>query len=936
MGAGLVDVETIVASRGLDRPESLALDVNDGRIYWTDWGMGRIMRGNAALDGTGVEAPVTGLRQPTGLALDVAGGRMYWIDSGRGRIQRAKLDGTSVETLVTGVGAQDLVLNPMSDLMYWTEPGLGRIRRATLSGVDVETLLSGLTEPGNLALDLEANRVYWIEPAITWSSGSIWRADLDGTSIETILAELENPVDLALTDRRIYWIGSEREFCEAGEDGCRTRHTSRFFQADLNGDNAGTFGPSRSSEPRGMAMDVGRGRIYWTHVGARWVGDFSTIRSVDLDGTNERAFTSPPDIAKPLDIALDTPGEQIYWIDTDAIHRAALDGTGIQTLVTRLGDPRSLALDLAGGKLYWTDSYIIQRSSLDGTNVERLFSAPLHPTPIALDVAGDRIYWTDEHTIRRANFDGTHLEVLVEGLEKPGMSLDLIHSKLYWTDSATATIRRSNLDGTNPETLVEEGPYPGEEFVIPGDIALDPVGGKMYCVYRGYDELVGSDWRVLIEANLDGSSIRVRGQVETWEDPAIAVLEGGGTSPLTPFVTIAGHAGTVAAVAFSPDGHLLASASHDSTIRLWQADTGLPKATLEHGAQVWGLAFSPDGQLLASAGGTRAVLLWDVDTGQPKASLEGHARVVTSVAFSPDGHTLASASHDSTIRLWQADTGLPKATLEGHTGGVMSVAFSPDGHTLASAGWDGTVRLWETDTGLPKVILEHAMPVWMVAFSPDGLTLASAPHDHDLLLWEVETGQVRGVLVGHPGLGNSVAFSPDGLTLASRSTDPAVRLWEAGTGQLKKTLTGPWLAVTSIAFSPDGQSLASGVITEDWDKALILWDLSGTLPRTTLVDSHSFSQSPGTSGLDPNYPNPFNRGTLIAYRLAAPGPVRLQIYNLLGQPLRTLVDEVQAPGRHRVEWDARDQRGSPVATGVYLTLLRYPGGVQTRQLLLLK
>ena len=133
----LLNVETIVASRGLDLPESLALDVTDGRIYWTDWGMGRIMRANAALDGTGIEALVTGLRQPTGLALDVAGGRMYWIDSGRGRIQRSSLDGTGVETLVTSVGANDLALDLMSDLMYWTEPRLrqdpscdpGRCRR---------------------------------------------------------------------------------------------------------------------------------------------------------------------------------------------------------------------------------------------------------------------------------------------------------------------------------------------------------------------------------------------------------------------------------------------------------------------------------------------------------------------------------------------------------------------------------------------------------------------------------------------------------------------------------------------------------------------------------------------------------------------------------------------------------------------------------------
>ena len=90
------------------------------------------------------------------------------------------------------------------------------------------------------------------------------------------------------------------------------------------------------------------------------------------------------------------------------------------------------------------------------------------------------------------------------------------------------------------------------------------------------------------------------------------------------------------------------------------------------------------------------------------------------------------------------------------------------------------------------------------------------------------------------------------------------------------------------------------------------------------------------SGLYPNVPNPFNASTQIAYRLVTPGPVRLEIYNVLGQPVHTLVDEFQVAGFHQVHWDARDQRGFAVAAGVYISRLHYPGGVQTRRLLLLK
>ena len=89
-------------------------------------------------------------------------------------------------------------------------------------------------------------------------------------------------------------------------------------------------------------------------------------------------------------------------------------------------------------------------------------------------------------------------------------------------------------------------------------------------------------------------------------------------------------------------------------------------------------------------------------------------------------------------------------------------------------------------------------------------------------------------------------------------------------------------------------------------------------------------------GLGPNAPNPFNSSTQIAYRLSSPGPVQLVIYNVLGQPVRTLVDEFQGAGSYQVQWDARDQQGASLSSGIYITRLSYPEGVQTRRLLYLK
>lgn len=296
--------------------------------------------------------------------------------------------------------------------------------------------------------------------------------------------------------------------------------------------------------------------------------------------------------------------------------------------------------------------------------------------------------------------------------------------------------------------------------------------------------------------------------------------------------TLTAHQSPVEAVAFSPDGKTLATGSNDKTIRLWDVATHRAVATLRgHNGPVYAVAFSPDGKTVASAGDDKTARLWDVVSNRAHAPLTGHTGRIWSVAFSPDGKTLATGSEDNTARLWDVATGRPHAMLKGHTSFVYSIAFSPDGKALATASADQTVRLWDVATRRTRTTLNgHTDWVTAVAFSPDGITLATAGADETARLWDVATGRARITLNGHAQALQAVAFSLDGKTLATSGKDGTVRLWDVATSKSRTTLTGHTGWVFSVAFSPDGKTLA----TADADQTVRLWDVATGRTRTTL------------------------------------------------------------------------------------------------------
>jgi WD40 repeat protein len=242
-----------------------------------------------------------------------------------------------------------------------------------------------------------------------------------------------------------------------------------------------------------------------------------------------------------------------------------------------------------------------------------------------------------------------------------------------------------------------------------------------------------------------------------------------------------GHRSGIAAVAFSPDGRLLAAAD-GSSVRLWDLQTRTARILRESGGALC-LAFDRSGTRLAAGGGDD-VVVWDLRaSGQRQiesqvVTLRGHERPVREVLFAPDSRTLVSSSFDGTLRIWdlgRADGASPVAVAR-HTGDINCLAMTTDGRILATGSRDQTVGLWDAKTGAALHRLNgHHSDVQSVAFSPDGAIVASAGEDGSVILWNVTSGHE---ILSLRRRATRVAFSPTGLWLATAGgPDKRVSLW---------------------------------------------------------------------------------------------------------------------------------------------------------------
>jgi len=354
-----------------------------------------------------------------------------------------------------------------------------------------------------------------------------------------------------------------------------------------------------------------------------------------------------------------------------------------------------------------------------------------------------------------------------------------------------------------------------------GEIKVwDAASGRDLGTLRGHDAQIQCvaftpDGNGLATGGLDGN-------VKLWD------LATRGDAPLR------GPGGQIRALAFSPDHLTLATGGgvpgQRGEVTLWDATSKQPRGSLAEPLPfVSAVAYDPDGKVLATGSWDGAVRLWDAATRSLKATFSSQAGSVTSVVFSPDGRIVAAARGPQIV-LHDAQTGQLVRTLEGHKGEILSLAFASASGMLASAAADHSVRLWDCQAGSRGSLDGHTGVVRSVAFSRDGRTLVSASDDRTVRLWEPATGRATGTLAGHVGPVLAAAIAPDGRTVVSGGEDKVVRLWHAATGHELAALPGHAAAVVALAFSPGGTVLASSAD----DGSVRLWwaDVSLQTPGT--------------------------------------------------------------------------------------------------------
>ena len=487
---------------------------------------------------------------------------------------------------------------------------------------------------------------------------------------------------------------------------------------------------------------------------------------------------------------------------------------------------------------------------------------------------GGKIYWTDAGTIQRADLNRENSEEILTISDGylEEITLDLDWDKIYWTNPSTQTIQRADLNGQNVEHL----------FSLEGDVERHlsgPRSGIALDADGGKMYWTDSGPGTIQRADLDGENR------EILFDPLVRKPYG-----IALYIDKIYWTDVV-------KGTIQRADLNGQNIEVLITGLNRPKdiALLDGDKIYW----ANEG-----AGVSRA----DPETGKIQvADLDGSnvKDVLTGLSYPKD---IALDAIRSKLYWTDTDVNLTeriihRADLDGANVEDISTGLAPFSSVEIALDLDADKLYW-TDQGTGTIQRADL----------DGTNVEGI-----FSLPDTDWSSLGAIALD--SVGNKIYW---GVLASAPSIDPIHTPAPRWLEIFRANLDGSQVKEIYFGFRAEGYSPAQTSIA-----LYISHPTSISTPDTTPA-------IPATSGLSPNYPNPFNASTQIAYHLATPGPVRLTIYNTLGQPVHTLVNQFQPAGSYQVRWDARDQRGTALAAGVYLVRLHYPGGEQTRRLLLLK